>query len=103
MYYQWDNIRKIFYKCKYFLHVYYIFFNRLNGIGTFYEVINYIKTIFTGEKYWKDAVHALNVLGQVEALYESAANAGKPIHRNEFFVIPIQSRQSGNLKDCKKN
>ena len=52
------------------------------------ELSDYIKTIFTGEKYWKNAVHALDILGQVEALYESAANTGTPIHRNEFLRYP---------------
>ena len=47
-------------------------------------MLHYIK----GEKYWKDAVHALNVLGEVEALYNSAAQNGLPIDKEKFFKYP---------------
>ncbi len=52
------------------------------------ELADYIKTIFTGEAYWKNAIHALDILGQVEALYQSAADNGRPIHRDHFLRYP---------------
>jgi len=73
------------------------------------ELADYLKTIFTGEAYWKNAVHALDILGQVEALYESAASAGKPIHRDKFFRYPHPvppgwkpERLQGKLKGVKE-
>lgn len=52
------------------------------------ELADYIETIFTGKPYWKNAIHALDILGQVEALYQSAADNGRPIHRNQFLRYP---------------
>ncbi|UCE04831.1 MAG: Gfo/Idh/MocA family oxidoreductase [bacterium] len=52
------------------------------------ELAGFIKSIMTGKKYWKNAIHALDILGQVEALYKSAANNGIPIHRDNFFRYP---------------
>ena len=72
------------------------------------ELADYLKSIFTGEKYWKNAIHALDILGQVEALYESAADAGKPVHRDNFFRYPHPvptnwkpERLKGKLKGVK--
>jgi len=52
------------------------------------ELADYLRTLFTGERYWKDAIHALDILGQVEALYESAGNSGTPVHRDYFLRYP---------------
>lgn len=52
------------------------------------EMADYVMSIFTGEKYWKDAIHALNVLGEVEALYESAGNNSVTIGKDRFFKYP---------------
>jgi len=47
-------------------------------------IIHYLK----GEKYSKNATHALNVLGEVEALYNSAAQNGLPIEKEKFLKYP---------------
>lgn len=52
------------------------------------ELSEYLVTIFTGKRYAKDAVHALNILGEVEALYESAATNGSVISREQFWQYP---------------
>lgn len=72
------------------------------------ELSDYVKTIFTGKQYSKNAIHALDILGQVEALYESAGNTGKPIHRDQFFRYPHPApsgwkpeRLQGKLKGVK--
>lgn len=52
------------------------------------EMADYVMSIFTGEEYWKDAIHALNVLGEVEALYESAGNKSVTIGKDRFLKYP---------------
>lgn len=52
------------------------------------ELADYLQCFLTGQKYPKDAVHALNILGEVEAQYESAANEGVTIHRDDFLRYP---------------
>ncbi len=52
------------------------------------ELSEYLLTIFTGTRYAKDAVHALNILGEVEALYDSAAAQGAVIAREQFWQYP---------------
>jgi len=53
------------------------------------ELADYLQCFMTGQKYDKDAIHALNILGEVEAQYESAANEGQCIHRNDFLRYPV--------------
>ncbi len=53
-----------------------------------YELSDFLTCILTGKKYEKDAVSALNILGQVEALYDSAANNGAPVESKDFFKYP---------------
>jgi len=72
------------------------------------ELADYIETIFTGKPYWKNAIHALNILGQVEALYQSAADNGRPIYRDQFLRYPNRvppqwqpERLQGTLKKVK--
>jgi len=43
------------------------------------ELAEFLCAFVGGEEYELDAVHALNLLGEVEALYESAARDGEPI------------------------
>jgi len=52
------------------------------------ELADFLEHLVTGEKYPKDAIHGLNVLGEVEALYESAATGGTPISRAQFWRYP---------------
>jgi len=52
------------------------------------ELSEYLQTIFTGEIYAKNAIPALNILGEVEALYESAANEGAVIPSEQFLRYP---------------
>ena len=52
------------------------------------ELADYLVCVINGEKYPKDAIQALNVLGEVEALYESAANNGSVVERSDFFHYP---------------
>jgi len=52
------------------------------------ELADFMRAMLTGEQHWKNAIHALDILGQVEAFYESAAQHGKPIHYNQFPRYP---------------
>jgi predicted dehydrogenase len=52
------------------------------------ELSEYLVTVFTGETYRKNAVPALNILGEVEALYASAAAKGAVIPRDQFWHYP---------------
>lgn len=52
------------------------------------ELADYLVCVIENKKYPKDAIQALNVLGEVEALYESAANNGAVVERNDFFHYP---------------
>jgi len=53
-----------------------------------YELSEFLNCVITGEKYHKDAIQALNILGEVEALYESAAGNGVPVEQKNFFKYP---------------
>jgi predicted dehydrogenase len=53
-----------------------------------FELIDFINSVLTGKKYRKDAIHALNVLGEVEAFYKSAAKDGMVMERNNIFCYP---------------
>jgi hypothetical protein len=52
------------------------------------ELSEYLVTVFTGEPYRKNAIQALNILGEVEALYESAAAGGVSIGSEQFWHYP---------------
>lgn len=52
------------------------------------EWADFLRCFLTGEKYWKTAIHALNILGQVEAFYQSAAQNGTPISQENFLRYP---------------
>ena len=53
-----------------------------------WELAEYLKSVITGAPYAKDAVSALNILGQVEALYDSAANNGAVVESADFLKYP---------------
>ena len=53
-----------------------------------YELAEYLSCVVNKEKYEKDAIQALNILGEVEALYESAATNGAPVESKDFFKFP---------------
>ncbi len=53
-----------------------------------WELADFLESVIKKEKYPKDAIHALNVLGEVEALYQSAASDGATIERNDIFYYP---------------
>ncbi len=52
------------------------------------ELSEYLVTVFTGEPYRKNAVQALNILGEVEALYDSAAADGQVMPAEQFWHYP---------------
>lgn len=52
------------------------------------ELSEFIVALLSGVPYKKDAVHALNVLGQVEAFYESAARGGAEIPSEDILHYP---------------
>ena len=52
------------------------------------EWCKFLKCAVTGEKYPLDAVHALNILGEVEAFYESAAADGQPVAAGQLLRYP---------------
>lgn len=52
------------------------------------ELGDYLRCFLNNEKYPKDAVHALNILSEVEAQYESAAEEGKPIAAEDITYYP---------------
>jgi len=52
------------------------------------ELSEYLVTVLTGEPNRKDAIHALNILGEVEALYLSAAQGGAVIGQDRFWHYP---------------
>ncbi|MBN2410549.1 Gfo/Idh/MocA family oxidoreductase [candidate division KSB1 bacterium] len=53
-----------------------------------YELSEFLNCVVNKEKYSKDAIQALNILGEVEALYESAAHHGAPVENTDFFKYP---------------
>lgn len=54
------------------------------------ELGDYVLAVLTGSPYPKDAIHALNLLGQVEAFYTSAAQDGREIPASEFLRYPAE-------------
>jgi predicted dehydrogenase len=52
------------------------------------ELSEYLLTVLTGEPYRKNAIQALNILGEVEALYDSAAQSGVTIDHHLFWRYP---------------
>ncbi|NIA29429.1 MAG: hypothetical protein GWP06_05885 [Actinobacteria bacterium] len=52
------------------------------------ELADFLESVIKENKYPKDAVHALNVLGEVEALYESAAADGATVEKNDIYYYP---------------
>jgi predicted dehydrogenase len=73
------------------------------------ELADYLVCVMEGKKYPKDAVQALNVLGEVEALYKSAANNGAVVEKDSFYHYPKsvsqdwapERLQNGKLKVLK--
>jgi predicted dehydrogenase len=59
-----------------------------------YELVNFFKCMVTGVPYPRDAVRALNILGQVEALYQSAAHDGKVVEKKDFLLYPAAAPPS---------
>jgi predicted dehydrogenase len=57
------------------------------------ELADYLNCFLKGEKYAKDAIHALNILSEVEAQYESAAEEGKPVDASDirYYPNPVSS------------
>lgn len=52
------------------------------------ELSDFLEAFLTGAAYDRDAIHALNVLGQVEAFYESAAAGGAEIPAERILCYP---------------
>ena len=52
------------------------------------ELAEFLRCLLTDRKYPKDAIHALNVLGEVEAFYQSAALKGSPVKRRNILRFP---------------
>ncbi|MBN1350012.1 Gfo/Idh/MocA family oxidoreductase [candidate division KSB1 bacterium] len=52
------------------------------------ELADFIRHFLAGKPYWKNATHALDLLGQVEAFYASAANNGRLVEKSEFLTYP---------------
>ena len=52
------------------------------------ELAQFLESVVRDEPYDRDAIHALNVLGEVEALYRSAADNGAVIERDDFLRYP---------------
>ncbi len=53
-----------------------------------FELAEYLQCVIEKQKYPKDAVAALDILGQVEALYESAARNGRIFESADFLAYP---------------
>ena len=52
------------------------------------ELTDFLKSVVMGKKYPKDAIHALSILGEVEAFYESAAQNGVVFKRENVLRYP---------------
>jgi predicted dehydrogenase len=52
------------------------------------ELDRFIGSFIQGNLYHYNAVHALNIMGEVEALYESAAREGGPVRNTDFLRYP---------------
>ncbi len=52
------------------------------------ELDRFIRGFVEGNVYHYDAAHALNIMGEVEALYESAADEGRPVTNQSFLRFP---------------
>ena len=52
------------------------------------ELAEFLCCVVKREKYPRNAVHALNLLGQVEAFYDSAAQSGSVIERDQILTYP---------------
>ena|GEM_PF-712658 len=52
------------------------------------ELASFIRCLVQGEHYPYDATRALDWLGEVEAIYQSAARHGTPISRDQFLRYP---------------
>ncbi len=52
------------------------------------ELEKFISGFVTGSFYHYNAIHALNIMGEVEALYDSAAHEGVPVRNADFFRYP---------------
>jgi predicted dehydrogenase len=74
------------------------------------ELERFISSFVLGKPYEYDAVYALNIMGEVEALYESAAQEGVPVPSARFLRYPncpdaswrperLQGRY-GKTKEC---
>jgi len=52
------------------------------------ELVEFITRFIRRQPYEKNAIGALNILGEVEAFYESAAQNGKPIEQSQILKYP---------------
>ncbi|HPG38423.1 MAG TPA: hypothetical protein PLP19_02535 [bacterium] len=52
------------------------------------ELVEFLHCVVKREKYQRNAIQAVNILGQVEALYTSAANNGATIESKNFYTWP---------------
>lgn len=52
------------------------------------ELEKFINSFVTGSTYHYNAIHALNIMGEVEALYESAAQEGAVVPNTRFWRYP---------------
>lgn len=52
------------------------------------ELVEFLHCVVNREKYQRNAIQAVNILGQVEALYTSAANNGATIENKDFYTWP---------------
>lgn len=52
------------------------------------EMEKFISSFITGNTYHYSAIHALNIMGEVEAMYESAAQEGVPVRNCDFPRYP---------------
>lgn len=52
------------------------------------ELERFISSFVQGTFYHYNAIHALNIMGEVEALYESAAGEGRPVRNVDFLRYP---------------
>ncbi|MBN2000635.1 Gfo/Idh/MocA family oxidoreductase [candidate division KSB1 bacterium] len=55
-----------------------------------FELAEYLQCVVKREKYPKDAIQACNILGQVEALYESASQNGRVIESADILTFPAK-------------
>jgi predicted dehydrogenase len=52
------------------------------------ELERFISSFIQGTVYHYNAIHALNIMGEVEALYDSAAGEGRPVRNADFYRYP---------------